>query len=557
MEELRRQVTRARRRLILQQFIDFFVWTLFAGLLVAVIGVAIPKIWPINVDAYVWAGSWIAGGILGAAALAGILTYAVRRKAIDAAIEIDRRYGLKERISSTLSLAPQDLESEVGRALVDDASRRVAKIDVRERFGLNMNWRAALPLVPALFVFGLAILDNATQRSTAKAAESKTADQEQVRKANEELKKRIQQKRKQLESDKNVKDAELEMLLKKLEAGIEKINASEDLDRKQAMVELNDLKKEIEERRKQLGDSDEMKKQFNQLKDLKTGPADKIAKAMKDGDFKEAMNQLKQLSDKLANDELTEEEKKQLAEQVGEMKDKLQEMVKAHEQAKQELQEQIRQAEQQGNKAQAEKLKQKLQQMQAQDQQMQQLQDMAQKLGECQQCMKQGDGKGAAAQLAEMMNDLQEMQADLDQLESLDELMDQIADAKNSMNCDNCGGAGCEACMGNGMGQFGMSQQQGFGNGLGAGQGQGDRPEEETDTGAYDSQVRAKPKAGEAVMTGVADGPNRKGLSREAVKQEMESSLREDSDPLSNQPLPRTQREHAKEYFERFRKGGA
>ncbi|MCA9205074.1 MAG: hypothetical protein KDA59_18610, partial [Planctomycetales bacterium] len=322
MEELRRQVTRARRRLILQQFIDFFVWTLFAGLLVAVIGVAIPKIWPINVDAYVWAGSWIAGGILGAAALAGILTYAVRRKAIDAAIEIDRRYGLKERISSTLSLAPQDLESEVGRALVDDASRRVAKIDVRERFGLNMNWRAALPLVPALFVFGLAILDNATQRSTAKAAESKTADQEQVRKANEELKKRIQQKRKQLESDKNVKDAELEMLLKKLEAGIEKINASEDLDRKQAMVELNDLKKEIEERRKQLGDSDEMKKQFNQLKDLKTGPADKIAKAMKDGDFKEAMNQLKQLSDKLANDELTEEEKKQLAEQVGEMKDK-------------------------------------------------------------------------------------------------------------------------------------------------------------------------------------------------------------------------------------------
>ncbi|MCA9155346.1 MAG: hypothetical protein KDA38_11195, partial [Planctomycetales bacterium] len=190
MEELRRQVTRARRRLILQQFIDFFVWTLFAGLLVAVIGVAIPKIWPINVDAYVWAGSWIAGGILGAAALAGILTYAVRRKAIDAAIEIDRRYGLKERISSTLSLAPQDLESEVGRALVDDASRRVAKIDVRERFGLNMNWRAALPLVPALFVFGLAILDNATQRSTAKASENKTADQEQVRKANEELKKR-------------------------------------------------------------------------------------------------------------------------------------------------------------------------------------------------------------------------------------------------------------------------------------------------------------------------------------------------------------------------------
>ena len=47
MEEIKRQVGRARRRLIMQQFVSVAVWTLFAALLLAVIGLAVPKIWPL------------------------------------------------------------------------------------------------------------------------------------------------------------------------------------------------------------------------------------------------------------------------------------------------------------------------------------------------------------------------------------------------------------------------------------------------------------------------------------------------------------------------------
>lgn len=90
---------------------------------------------------------------------------------------------------------------------------------------------------------------------------------------------------------------------------------------------------------------------------------------------------------------------------------------------------------------------------------------------------------------------------------------------------------------------------------MGDGQGQGERPEAVTEKGYFDSQVRGKLRPGEAIRTGDADGPNIAGLTQEEVKQEIESTSSQDSDPLTNQRLPRSQREHAKQYFERFRKG--
>jgi len=94
-----------------------------------------------------------------------------------------------------------------------------------------------------------------------------------------------------------------------------------------------------------------------------------------------------------------------------------------------------------------------------------------------------------------------------------------------------------------------------MGNGLGEGQGYGDRPEAETDTGTYESKVRGKPKAGEAVRVGDAIGPNKAGLSQESYKEEILSSLKNDSDPLTDQRLPKDQQDHVREYIQRFEAG--
>lgn len=87
----------------------------------------------------------------------------IRRSKLDAAIELDRRYGLKERIFSTLALTPSELNSEVGQALMTDAIRRVERIDVREQFRVSPTWRLLLPLT-ALALAILAMLPNAAMK---------------------------------------------------------------------------------------------------------------------------------------------------------------------------------------------------------------------------------------------------------------------------------------------------------------------------------------------------------------------------------------------------------
>jgi hypothetical protein len=125
------------------------------------------------------------------------------------------------------------------------------------------------------------------------------------------------------------------------------------------------------------------------------------------------------------------------------------------------------------------------------------------------------------------------------------------------MNCAACQGAGCAECNGQGQGQGrGQGNQgDGRGDGLGEGQGFGERPEEATDKGFYSTRVAADPKAGESVRIGDAGGPNKAGKTTESVKQEIRAALAKDPDALEDVTLPRDQREHARQYFERFREG--
>ncbi len=93
------------------------------------------------------------------------------------------------------------------------------------------------------------------------------------------------------------------------------------------------------------------------------------------------------------------------------------------------------------------------------------------------------------------------------------------------------------------------------GNGMGEGQGYGYRPEEKTATGAFETQVRAKPKAGEAVRIGDASGPNQPGVSLEVVRDQIKSLLNQEADPLTDERLPRSQQDHVRQYYRRLGKG--
>ena len=135
------------------------------------------------------------------------------------------------------------------------------------------------------------------------------------------------------------------------------------------------------------------------------------------------------------------------------------------------------------------------------------------------------------------------MQIALDELELLDDALAQLGQCKAAMACAMCGGAGCQQCQGPPR------------SGLGSGQGFGPRPEEETDTSAYDSQVRQRTGRGRAVITGLVEGPNVKGQVIEQIQAEVRAGPHRDSDPLADRRLPRAQREHAQEFFDSFREG--
>jgi hypothetical protein len=130
--------------------------------------------------------------------------------------------------------------------------------------------------------------------------------------------------------------------------------------------------------------------------------------------------------------------------------------------------------------------------------------------------------------------------------EMLDQAVHEIADAKDGMACKNCGGEGCHACQG---------QEHRNGPGWGRGQGRGVPPDKEIDTSAYDTRVRQKVGRGAAVVTDLVAGPNARGRVQQQIREQWSGVAGEESDPLTDQPLPAEYREHAKKYFDTLREG--
>ena len=156
-------------------------------------------------------------------------------------------------------------------------------------------------------------MSDATPDSSTTTQAATVQVEQRVLNSTENLKKKLEERRKKA-IERGLTEAG--DLFKKLEQGVDSLNKNEDVDRQNALVKLNDLARDLQQRQKDLLSRDDLRKQLNTLKDIKQGPADRMAKAMKQGDFKAALNELKQLQDQLAKSELSEEEQKQLRDQL-------------------------------------------------------------------------------------------------------------------------------------------------------------------------------------------------------------------------------------------------
>ena len=552
MNRIETKVRSARRRIILGRFGQALCVTLFAALLVATIAVAVPALRVMDINFETWTYAWIGGATLAAFLAAGIYAVVSAPSVESVASEVDKRFGLRERLSSSLTLEDSERDTEFGLALVADADKRADQIEVADRFKLKPSKLGWLPMsvIPVLAVV-LLLAEPMSESSASSVPKPNELEVKQVKTAASQLKKRIQQQRRKAEAE-GLKDAQ--EMFEKMESKLDKITNSKTMNRKDAMIAMNDLKKQLEERRQQLGSSEQMRKALSQMKGLDSGRGEKVAESIEKGEFGKAQDMVKQLASKMRDGKLSEQEKEQLKKQVKQMQNALKKAAEAHEQKKKELERQIEQARQEGRGEDASKMQQQLNGLRQKDSQMQKMSQMAEAMSQAAQAMEQGDSKQAADAMEQMADQLGEMQQEMSELEDLESALDQLSQSKNQMRCQKCGGGGCQQCQGNGQG-FGMGQGQGQGNGLGSGNGFGDRPEQEEDTNTYETQVRGQVKKGRAIIAGFADGPNRKGVTREDVKMAIEGSLAEESDPTENQTLPRTEREHAQQYFDQLREG--
>ncbi len=544
MDTVRKQAKVARRRLTVERFLRLLPVNMLALLGIALIGLALPIFILMNVDKSLWYASWLIGAVVLALIINIVRTWLGRPSLGDAAVEIDKRFGLRERLSSALMLAPDDRETELGQALAADAEKRAQTLDVRDKFTWGMHRGLLLPVVPALAAVAMWF---APLRQPESPASGNGAAVNQIANSTKPLIEQIKKKREEAEK---LGLEEAADMFRTLEGKLADLQKDTKLDTKQSLAKLNDIKQQLEKRREEIGGSEALKKNLQNLEKLDAGPAEALADALKKGDFEKAEKEAEKLLEKLNSKEgLSKEDLAKVEKQMEQLQKALTEAAQAHEQAKDALKQQLEQAQANGDMQKAGQLERKLAEMQAKDSQMQQLQELSDSLSQCKECMGKGDSQGAKDAMQKMASQLQKMNSQSGELQDLDQLMDSLSQSKSQMACQECNGQGCSKCMGK-MGDMPT-------NGMGQGRGAGDRPEEENTVDFFESRVRDQMKKGETVYGGKIGGENKKGVSRAEVQSAVINSLTGEPEALDNQPLPKSQREHTREYFNSLREGKA
>ncbi len=140
----------------------------------------------------------------------------------------------------------------------------------------------------------------------------------------------------------------------------------------------------------------------------------------------------------------------------------------------------------------------------------------------------------------------------MDQLQTNQEMMEALQDLERDLQACKEGLAECDGLL-PGDKENGQPKWQDWAQGEGIGGGL--REMKKNDSDSFKMRVQGQLQKGETIVTGNADGENIAGKSLEEAKELIQAEMTKQTDPLEDQRLPRSQREHAKEYFERLREG--
>jgi hypothetical protein len=419
------QVRRVRRRLLIQTALENMALSLAGALLVSAVWLVVFPVLPIDADP-VW--RWVVPiGVVLLGVGAGIFVGCLRTPdVVSAALALDERFALKERVTTLLTLPPEYAGSPAGQALLNDVAPRVQKLHVTDRFPLAISWRwgliPALAMVLAILacfvdVRGLRfpIASAATPVAETKVDSQKIEDQlEKLRKAAEERK-----------AENGDQSKEMKELLdewdKLVSKPLDPTNAEQVRER---IAEMRTLEQKMKEHAHQLKaeaqKNDAFKKLLERLgedgKKLKEGPAKDFEDAMVKGDFHKAKEILDKLAKQIQENKLTPQQRQELQEQFKQLQDKVKRLGEKDERRKQ-----IEKDFQEGRipKEERDRLMKETQK---------ELQELANLLGECKECLNDEAGN-AADGLSKLAKKFEEMDLTEQELGDILRQMEELNDA--------------------------------------------------------------------------------------------------------------------------------
>ncbi len=288
---------RVRNRLLLLNWISFVTTSLLWGGLAACVWLVLTRLFPV-VGPAEWPAAIIVVFAIGVASAWAILK---RPTTVRAALEADARLGLRERLTSSLEL--EGVDAPMVDELHADARAHVDRINVSRDFPLHpprsMRWVAA----PALAFFVMYVVmpewDLLGHRERVAEALAKTQEtQVKVERLRAVAKPLRELPAEEMSSDLEAAAEDLDRIAEALSYG--------EITDKQAFARLENLTESLEKTREDLASESPIPKLQGDPKNL--NQLQPVAQALKNGEYDEAAQELKEVMQKMAAGEMSEKE---------------------------------------------------------------------------------------------------------------------------------------------------------------------------------------------------------------------------------------------------------
>ncbi len=565
MTPLEQRIRTAQRRLWLDRWLGCATWSIMVAALVYAAIVLIQRLFDLPIPLSV-IGMGI--GVTGTAASV-VWAVALRANKVTAAAALDKAAGLKERLSSGHYCI--DADDPFARAVVADAQRISTSISPRQHIRLHV----PQGLTASIGAGVLAALMFLITPGLLKSTEAKETEQreESVRQAYVAVKREMEQLRELVEATPALDDLDDEAKNLDTKTG-GKLRRPQDV-RMEAAKKIDNLADAIKQKRNH-PKYEAMREMKKRLRTLEVPPSEevgtrKLTKALQQGDFKKAKEEVDALKEQLATlkNEQDPQSVKKLSKQLEALSKQLEKLVQLDKLAEKLAQAGVKKEDvdrlletlkkkdlEQIKKALQEKglSQQKAERLAKQIKQNSQASNMAKQLAQSMKQASQGAAAGSESEAAaglssggDQLSELEQLEQEMNQLESSMAAM-QEAQENMGQGCKQCKGTGksgnkpCSRCGGSGT-----KPGRGMGK-LGRGRG-GLAPEEETGVGFKIERGKVKTTKGSIIGQFLIDGEQVKGEVNTEFVELMTSAQREASDRINRDRIPRQYQKAVKSYF--------